>query len=545
MNRVDIEHVSLRSRRGMVPALLFAFVLALVVYSTRAAPTVLFGDSGEMQTLGLVGGVAHQPGYPAFILGGYIFRHLGWPDLAYRITFMASFFGAATVAMLLVVLVEMGLSVMVACATALTFGGIYTVFLVALRAEVYTQAMFLSLVALWGVLRALRSGRDRDLLLAGFLLGISLTGHLSFGPAVVVMGLVLAWRVYSARRQRALPMLAALLGVFLLGLTPYLYLVWADAKHLPMNYIQSLEQCGDLVGRNVPLERASWQRVADLILGRGPYPRHLVVTDPRTLLRHFYAAARILSLYDLGLLGTLLALAGFVHGVRRDAARARLLALLAIVSFGFTIWVSPHSIIDLFLLPCLLYLSVFVGWGIGAVVQALGRWLGGGRVAHAALCLLAPVLLLIQAHGTRHWLDSVKIPRLSLEVDLEEYLVTPTFLPTLHDVRDARRFGEQALEVIPRGALVMGLWDALETMRYFQLAERRRPDLVLWPGVYPYLLAKIGSWQQEHVLREQPIVFLQWYPELAPHFTAVDSVRLAMGRTLYLAREPLKNLDRP
>jgi hypothetical protein len=155
------------------------------------------------------------------------------------------------------------------------------------------------------------------------------------------------------------------------------------------------------------------------------------------------------------------------------------------------------------------------------------------------------VLVLIQAHGTRHWLDSLKIPHLSLQLDLEQYLATPTFLPTLRNVRDARLFGEQALEVIPRGALVMGSWGELETMRYFQFAERRRPDLVLWPCVYPDVLVRIGRWQQEHVLREQPIVFLMWDPMLAPHFTAVDSVRLAMGKPLYLAREPLKNLDWP
>jgi hypothetical protein len=532
-------------RRSMTIALALAFVLALGVYMSRAAPTVLYGDSGEMQTVGLVGGVTHQTGYPAFVLTGYIFRHLGWPDHAYRITFVSNLFGAASVAMMLVLLVELGLSVMVAFAAALVFGGIYTIFLTALRAEVYTQSIFLSLFALWWTLRAFRSGRDRDVLLAGFLLGVSLTGHLMYALAVVVLGLALAWQVLATYRQRALPMLVALLGVFLLGLTPYLYLIWADAHHLPMNYLQLSDQYTNPLGLYNASFHDPWQRVWHFMMGTGPCSPHPIETHPKEILRNLWLAVRIVSLYQWGPVGVVLALIGFVRGVRHDGARARLLALLGLVSLGWAVAVGPSVILDLFLLPLLLYLNVFIAWGLTAVVEALGRRLGGGRAAYAALCLLVPVLTLIPAHGTRHWLDARQIRHVSLQIDYESYLTTPTFLPTLRDAREARRFGEQALAAMPHGTLVICGWNEFTTLRYFQLAEGQRRDLVLWPYSYPYGLTKIARWQQEHSLREQPVFFLVWYPMLAPYFTAVDSVRLAMGRTIYAARVPLKDLDRP
>lgn len=532
-------------RRDMTMALALAFVLALGVYVSRAAPTVLYGDSGEMQTVGLVGGVTHQTGYPAFVLTGYVFRHLGWPDHAYRITFVSSFFGAASVAMMLVLLVELGLSVMVAFFAALMFGTFYTVFLTALRAEVYTQAIFLSLVALWWTLRAFRGGRDRDVLLAGFLLGISMTGHFMYAMAVAMLGLALAWQVLATHRQRALPMLVALLGVFLLGLTPYLYLIWADANHLPMNYFHLVDQYTNPLGRYDPSFHDPWQRFWHYIMGTGPVLPHPVQTNPMEMLRNLSLSLRILFLYEWGPLGVVLAVIGFFRGIRHDGASARLLALLALASLAWEIAVGPIVMLDLFLLSSLLYLNVFIAWGLTAVVDALGGRLGGGRATYAALCLLVPVLTLLSAHGTRHWLDSRQVRHVSVLVDYESYLTTPTFFPTLRDVWEARRFGEQAMAAMPRGALVICGWNEFTPLRYFQLAEGQRRDLELWPYSFPYDLAKIGRWQQEHSLREQPVFFLVWYPLLAPHFTAVDSVQLAMGRTIYATREPLKDLDRP
>ena len=534
-----------RRHLSVALALALAFLLALLVYGTRAAPTVLYGDSGEMQTVGLVGGVPHQTGYPAFVLAGYLFRHLGWPDPAYRITFMSCVFGAASVAMMLFLFTELGLSVTVAFAAALTFGGLYTVFLVALRAEVYTLSMFLSLVSLWATVRALRGGRDRDTLLAGFLLGISLTAHLSYGLAAAVLGLALAWQVLVKHRERALPVLVALLGAFVLGLTPYLYLVWADAHRLPLDYFRTADQASNPLGRYDAVAPDPWPRLWHFLMGTGPFPPHPLEVGPREVLRKLFVSVRIVSVYEWGPVGLGLALVGLVRGFRREAALAGLLALLGLVSLGWAVVAGPTVILDLFLLSCLLYLHVFIAWGLAAVAEGLGPWWTGGRAAGAALCLLVPVLVLVPAHGMRHWLDARRIPRLSLQIDYERYLDTRSFFPTLRGSWVARRFGEQALEVIPHGALVVGGWDEIEALRYFQLAEGRRQDLVLWPHAYPNMLLKIGRWQQEHSLRERPVCLLRWYPQLAPRFTAVDSVRLAMGRTLYLAREPMRDLDGP
>ncbi len=53
-------------RRGTIVAMAVAFLLASVLYVQTAAPSVQWGDSGEFQTVALVGGIPHATGYPLF-----------------------------------------------------------------------------------------------------------------------------------------------------------------------------------------------------------------------------------------------------------------------------------------------------------------------------------------------------------------------------------------------------------------------------------------------------------------------------------------------
>src|SRR5260221_3706872 len=225
------------SNAARLPAMLLVFALAFAVYTSLAAPTVMFGDSAEFQTVGLTGGIPHATGYPTFVLMGRAFARLPLPDRAFRITFMSACFGAASLALLVLILQEIGIALVPALIAALLFGSSFTFWRVSLRAEVYTLSVFLALLALCRTIVALRSPRLGDAALAGFLLGLTLTGHLSFILPVAVFGLALAGHVFRTRPP-ALRELALLLGAFLLGLTPYLYLMWADTRPHPYHYPQ-------------------------------------------------------------------------------------------------------------------------------------------------------------------------------------------------------------------------------------------------------------------------------------------------------------------
>ena len=519
--------------------------MALPVYAFRAAPSVLYGDSAEMQTVAQVGGVAHATGYPTFILLGQLFSHLGWADHAYRITFMSSFFGAAAVTTVVLLLTEIGIPALVAFAGALIYGGTFTFMSAAVRSEVYTLAVFLSVLALWRTLVALRSHRDRDILLAGFLLGVSLTGHLAFAIPVMVLGLALAWSVFAARRARAFPMLLLLLGVFLAGLTPYLYLVWADAGGLPMDALRIADRSYNPLGRPDPSFDNPWERVWWLVTGRGTMPVAPLEFPPRGLRGRMLASACILFVIELGPLALPLAIAGLRREWRGNRGRAALVAVMAALSAMFAVVIVETWMLLIFLIPCVIYTLVFVVRGLEGLAQGLVRRRGGGLVPRAALCLLAPLIVLAPAHGARHWLEAHPIPRLNFRFEEEAYLHTRAFLPTLRGTWGPRRFGEEALAVIPRGSMVVARWRELTNLFYFQLVEDRRPDLVLQPWNYPPVLLAIERWQRTHAPSERPVVFVGTLPEIEPHFTAVDSLRLPMGTRIVIARHRLRSLDRP
>src|SRR5436190_273724 len=100
---------------------------------------------------------------------------------------LASAFAAATVALLVRTIAELGIPRGAALAGALVLGVSFTFWQVALRTEVYSLALFLGFLALWRTRVALRGTSLRAALLAGLLAGIALSGHLMLAPVAAVL----------------------------------------------------------------------------------------------------------------------------------------------------------------------------------------------------------------------------------------------------------------------------------------------------------------------------------------------------------------------
>jgi hypothetical protein len=72
-------------------------IVWLLVYLTTVSPTVNFIDSGELIAAANEPGIAHAPGYPLYVLMGYVATHLLWGDVAWRLNVLSAFWGAAAV----------------------------------------------------------------------------------------------------------------------------------------------------------------------------------------------------------------------------------------------------------------------------------------------------------------------------------------------------------------------------------------------------------------------------------------------------------------
>ena len=223
-------------------AALLAVVLAIffgALYIRTLAPTVLpYGtpdtlDSPMLQAEVSVLGIGHPTGYPTYMMLTHIFTYLPFGDPAYSINLSSAVYGVAAVLVVYLAGLRLCGRVSAAAAGALAFGLCDAFWGQAVISEVYTlEALFVALVIL--VLLFWRDRQnDRYLFLAAFLVGLSLTHHLT---SVLLVPAALAFVFLTDRRlfSRAGVMLKGL-GVFLLGLCPLLYLPVRALMQAPLN----------------------------------------------------------------------------------------------------------------------------------------------------------------------------------------------------------------------------------------------------------------------------------------------------------------------
>ncbi len=512
------------------------FVLALTGYLRGIAPGLLWGDSAEMQILAAIGGVAHPTGYPLFTLVGRLFTAFGGGELAFRANLLSATFAAATLALLVAFLLRRGVGAIPATAAALAWGTTFTFWSTAQRAEVYSLATFVALAALWCTLDALESETRARRLAAGLLLGLTLAGHMAFAPVVAVAGLTLAWRI---PRNGALWLAdeLALLGAFLLGLSPYLYLVWADTAGQGLSYLRLVELAQWPVSAVPAGFRPPFARLAWLLTGRNEYPPLPFHLNPFMVAKNVSDTAFLLGLFEFGPIALGLGLWGAWQRHRSHASETRFLMALAAASIVFSIATSGYKILSIFLIPCYLLVAVFVGHGLQRLHEQLTR----GRLARVApvLVLALPVAGALLAHAARIATYDHPLGPLHSQVMEEDDIPERHLLPRMTGYDEPRRFVESAAQLLPDSALVICEWREFMALLYLQRVEHRRGDLTLQPSGYPILLQKVGDWQSRYALATRPVVVVSPLGLMSKHLTSADTLRLGTGQAVVVTRTPL------
>src|SRR5829696_8974786 len=185
MNPSSGDRIKPLRRRG---AALLGGAVAIfvgVLYFGTLAPTVLpYGvpdtlDSPMLQAEVSVLGIGHPTGYPTYMMLTHLFTYLPFGDPAYRVNLASAVYGVAAVLVVYLAGLRLGGHVVAAAAGALAFGISGTFWSQSVIAEVYTfEALLVALVILF--LFLWRDRRDsRYLLLSAFLVGLSLTHHLT------------------------------------------------------------------------------------------------------------------------------------------------------------------------------------------------------------------------------------------------------------------------------------------------------------------------------------------------------------------------------
>lgn len=518
---------------------LAVFVLALAGYLAGTAPGLLWGDSAEMQILAAIGGVAHPTGYPLFTLVGRLFTLFGSGDLAFRANLLSASFAAGTLALLTAFLLGRNVRPAAACAAVAVWGLSFTFWSTAQRAEVYSLAAFVAVGAMWCTLLALEHGRRAMRLAAGFLLGLTLAGHMAFAPWVAVAGLTLAWRV-PRTGWRWLADESALLGAFLVGLSPYGYLVWADQTGHGLSYLKLVELANFPVAPvpaafHEPFERFKW-----LITSRNEYPPLPLRPSLRTIVQNVSDTSFLFALFELGPIAILAAWFGFRRRARAAHGEALLLLAMFAASVLFSIVISGSKILSVFLIPAYLVTAVWVAHGFQQLHDRLAV-----RMPHAAAVAwlaLLPVSGALLAHSARLRSHEHPFGPLRSRVIEEDDRVERALLPNMSGEREARRFVESAVRMLPDSALVICDWREFMALQFLQRVEHRRLDLTLHPSGYPKLLEKVGQWQSGFDLARRPVVVVSSLGLMSRHLSSADTLRLATGQRVVVTRTPLRDL---
>jgi hypothetical protein len=239
-----------RLAEALQPALIFIGFLLLYLYTSPRG--IALEDDGFFVLTAQAWGIAHPPGYPLYTLFAGLFQWLPVGSLAWRIHAFSALCGALTVSVLWLSLRRLLPGSLPALTGAMAFGLSLTFWSQAIVAEVYALNTLLFALALVLLLYAGARGGiggKTPLRLAALIIGLSLGNHWPQAVLGSPVLLVLLWQLRRAVRADT----AVLAACVLMGLTPYLWMLWRSHQPLAFTFAEpftSLEQFWAYVSRS-------------------------------------------------------------------------------------------------------------------------------------------------------------------------------------------------------------------------------------------------------------------------------------------------------
>jgi hypothetical protein len=361
-------------------------VFVFVLYLRTLAPTSLpydrpaLLDVPMLQMQVCVLGMSHPTGYPSYLMLSHLFTYLPFGDCAYRANLASASYAALAVLAAFAAGYLLGRRVAAAAAAALAFGVGVTLWSQAVIAEVYTlNALFVAL-SLLALLLWRERRKDRLLLLSAFLVGLSLTNHLTSGLLLPASLLFVA--LVDRRKLANMKLMLGSAGLFLLGLLPYLCLPVRSAMDPPFegNNPSNLERVLYVVsGGNL--------RGGFFSFGPAELPSRLA----------FYWG-HLLDNLHWGLL--VAAMVGLVALLLWDRPAA---GLLGVLLFGWVFYSIENDIpdIEVYFIPTYLVLALAVAVGFALLLTEAEDLLGRFPQAPKGVVLgaLSVVLILLPLPG--------------------------------------------------------------------------------------------------------------------------------------------------
>jgi len=492
--------------------------LSLALYVRTLAPSLLYGDIAEFQTLSYTLGMTHPSGYPTQIIFGKLFTFLPFGDIAYRVNLMSAFFGALAAANVYLIVRLLGgwwmagLVASSALATSVFFWRRTII------AESYAPAAGMLTVVWLSVLLWRRTDKWGWLFVAGLAGGLSLGIH----STVMMTGVsVLIYMLLTARKRNA--WIGAAAGAALglvLTIAFFLYLDYND----PPSSIYNTTYRTNLAERGLTPEE--FDSPTDRLLAIFPsqsFWSYYFSAMPEEILRRLGEYVNSFSGWQFAaiLLG---ALALFIIpeiGQRRWREGLYALVAFALI-WGFAVSVE-FSVYQEFYVPAAVIVHVWMGVGVSALLDGaewlFKRWqvIGGvlsvskGPERSGVIVSLLGLALV----GLSVWNARTDL-RLAVREGTTAFIQDEKIYP--RDPERATKEGQRILSQVEDNAILFANWDRLYSYVYTAHILEGRTGIALHelltvpqPGTttMAYIDANIAT---------RPIYFTVWVPELEKYY---------------------------
>ncbi len=432
-----------------VVAALLLFFASFALYARTAAPGVLDGDFGEFQTNIYLLGVSHT-GYPLYFLLAKLWTLL-MPvgNIAYRANVFSGFFGALTLVLIYFTLRTLNLSLLVSLFSSVLFGVSRVYWSQSVIPDVYTLNSFFIVLVLWLAI-LWRMGRV-PLWWVALAFGFSLTHHRTMIWLAPALGIFVLWglalnplkgggrKIFQPRE------LWKTIAALFLPLLLYLYIPLRGASDVGVEYHAS-SFTEMILASNVSVwlrfgpPGFIWERITQVYL--------------TLLVEQFTPIGFAFGLLGIAALASKRVPRNFPESIPpRQFLLLIGLAHLVETAFAIVFWVVDSEI---FFIPSYLTFLFFVAIGIALAWD----WLAS-RLTHD---VLRPALRALVIIGF---------------LALCGYVLWQNFPRNDQSWNDAvqARWQEILAQPLEENATIMGPWEDLTPLEYFQYVENVRRDL--------------------------------------------------------------------
>lgn len=212
----------------------FLFFFSFFVYLHNISFSVFGGDVGDLASAIAVRGVAHPSGYPLFTMLGILFSYLPFQEsLAWKIGFMNTIFSSVSIVLFYIISLRLTKKHFISFISSLALAFFYIFWLYGEIGEVFALVnLFVFLLLLLSILYY-QTKRPVYLCLLSFFYGLSLSHHEILIALLPGLFILIARNIKLFMRWNVL---LAMILLFFLGVTPYLYIPLAAFTHPVVNW---------------------------------------------------------------------------------------------------------------------------------------------------------------------------------------------------------------------------------------------------------------------------------------------------------------------